>query len=105
MLQNQHQDLVIEKAINYHLVLVDWQLEQLYVELFRYETLHYFLIYHWQERDVAEGADMLMVKPGLPYLDIVRQTKDNFPNLPLFIYQVRWLVIVLKALNEKVYFW
>lgn len=32
---------------------------------------------------------MLMVKPGLPYLDIVRETKDKFPNLPLFIYQVR----------------
>lgn len=31
---------------------------------------------------------MLMVKPGLPYLDIVRQTKDAFPDLPLFIYQV-----------------
>ncbi|XP_072935346.1 delta-aminolevulinic acid dehydratase isoform X2 [Epargyreus clarus] len=39
-------------------------------------------------RDVAEGADFLMVKPGLPYLDIVRQTKDQFPNHPLFIYQV-----------------
>ncbi|RVE55213.1 hypothetical protein evm_000111 [Chilo suppressalis] len=39
-------------------------------------------------RDVAEGADFLMVKPGLPYLDIVRQTKDKFPNHPLFIYQV-----------------
>lgn len=42
----------------------------------------------FQERDVAEGADMLMVKPGLPYLDIVRETKDKHPNLPLFIYQV-----------------
>lgn len=31
---------------------------------------------------------MLMVKPGLAYLDIVRQTKENFPNFPLFIYQV-----------------
>lgn len=41
------------------------------------------------ERDVAEGADMLMVKPGLPYLDIVRQTKDQFAHIPLFIYQVR----------------
>lgn len=41
-----------------------------------------------QERDVEEGADMLMVKPGLSYLDIVRQTKDQFPHLPLFIYQV-----------------
>ncbi|CAG9783328.1 unnamed protein product [Diatraea saccharalis] len=39
-------------------------------------------------RDVAEGADCLMVKPGLPYLDIVRRTKDQFPNHPLFIYQV-----------------
>ncbi|XP_049887997.1 delta-aminolevulinic acid dehydratase isoform X2 [Pectinophora gossypiella] len=41
-----------------------------------------------QARDVAEGADFLMVKPGLPYLDIVKQTKDQFPNHPLFIYQV-----------------
>ncbi|CAB4031253.1 Delta-aminolevulinic acid dehydratase [Paramuricea clavata] len=40
------------------------------------------------ERDVNEGADMLMVKPGLPYLDVVRKTKDKFPNLPLAIYQV-----------------
>ncbi|XP_037079005.1 delta-aminolevulinic acid dehydratase-like [Pollicipes pollicipes] len=39
-------------------------------------------------RDVAEGADMLMVKPGMAYLDIVRQTKDQFPQYPLFIYQV-----------------
>lgn len=30
-----------------------------------------------QERDVREGADMLMVKPGLPYLDIVRAVKDK----------------------------
>lgn len=29
-----------------------------------------------------------MVKPGLPYLDIVRQTKDEYPNIPLFVYQV-----------------
>lgn len=39
-------------------------------------------------RDVEEGADMLMVKPGLAYLDIVKQTKDQFPDLPLFVYQV-----------------
>lgn len=37
---------------------------------------------------MSEGADMLMVKPGLAYLDIVRQTKDQFPHIPLFIYQV-----------------
>lgn len=42
----------------------------------------------FQERDVEEGADMLMVKPGMAYLDIVRQTKDLYPQLPLFIYQV-----------------
>lgn len=40
------------------------------------------------ERDMAEGADILMVKPGMPYLDIVRQTKDKFPDVPLAIYQV-----------------
>lgn len=33
-----------------------------------------------QERDVREGADMLMVKPGMAYLDIVRQTKDRVSN-------------------------
>jgi delta-aminolevulinic acid dehydratase/porphobilinogen synthase len=37
---------------------------------------------------VEEGADMLMVKPGLAYLDIVRETKDKFSDYPLFIYQV-----------------
>lgn len=40
------------------------------------------------ERDVEEGADMLMVKPGLPYLDIMRSTKEKFPHHPLFVYQV-----------------
>ncbi|PFX29748.1 delta-aminolevulinic acid dehydratase-like [Stylophora pistillata] len=40
------------------------------------------------ERDVREGADFLMVKPGMAYLDIVRQTKDKFPDFPLAIYQV-----------------
>lgn len=39
-------------------------------------------------RDVAEGADMLMVKPGLAYLDIVRHTKDAHPEYPMFVYQV-----------------
>lgn len=42
----------------------------------------------FQTRDVDEGADMLMVKPGLPYLDILKQTKDAHPNQPLFVYQV-----------------
>jgi porphobilinogen synthase len=37
--------------------------------------------------DLAEGADMVMVKPGLPYLDIVRQVKDRF-GVPTFVYQV-----------------
>ena len=37
--------------------------------------------------DIAEGADMVMVKPGLPYLDIVRRVKDAF-GMPTFAYQV-----------------
>jgi len=40
------------------------------------------------DRDVNEGADMLMVKPGLAYLDLVRETKNAHPNHPMFIYQV-----------------
>jgi len=40
------------------------------------------------QRDVSEGADMLMVKPGLAYLDLVRETKNSFPHHPMFIYQV-----------------
>ncbi|CRK97989.1 CLUMA_CG011359, isoform B [Clunio marinus] len=39
-------------------------------------------------RDIDEGADMLMVKPGMSYLDIVRDVKNEFPEYPLFIYQV-----------------
>ena len=37
--------------------------------------------------DIAEGADMVMVKPGMPYLDIVRRVKDTFA-VPTFVYQV-----------------
>ncbi|XP_070581877.1 delta-aminolevulinic acid dehydratase-like [Ptychodera flava] len=40
------------------------------------------------DRDVSEGADILMVKPSMPYLDIVRQTKDKYPSIPLAVYQV-----------------
>ncbi|XP_065156735.1 delta-aminolevulinic acid dehydratase [Atheta coriaria] len=40
------------------------------------------------ERDVHEGADMLMVKPVLAYLDLLRQVKDAFPHHPMFVYQV-----------------
>ena len=40
------------------------------------------------ERDVAEGADMLMVKPAGAYLDIIRDVKNRHPNFPLYAYQV-----------------
>ncbi|XP_064458754.1 delta-aminolevulinic acid dehydratase-like [Ornithodoros turicata] len=39
------------------------------------------------ERDTKEGADMLMVKPGLPYLDVICRIKDRYPGYPLFVYQ------------------
>jgi porphobilinogen synthase len=39
------------------------------------------------ELDIAEGADMVMVKPGMPYLDVVRRVKDAF-GMPTFAYQV-----------------
>jgi porphobilinogen synthase len=47
--------------------------------------------------DVAEGADMLMVKPALPYLDIIRQTRDQFPELPLAAYNVSGEYAMVKA--------
>lgn len=47
--------------------------------------------------DVAEGADMLMVKPALPYLDIIRQTRDQFPALPLAAYNVSGEYAMVKA--------
>lgn len=40
------------------------------------------------ERDVQEGANFLMVKPGMAYLDILRVVKDNHPHIPMFVYQV-----------------
>jgi porphobilinogen synthase len=46
--------------------------------------------------DVQEGADMLMVKPGLPYLDIVRRVKDAF-GMPTAVYQVSGEYAMLKA--------
>jgi len=46
--------------------------------------------------DISEGADMVMVKPGMPYLDIVRQVKDAF-NLPTFAFQVSGEYAMLMA--------
>lgn len=51
-------------------------------------------------QDLLEGADMLMVKPGLPYLDIIYRLKEAFP-LPLFAYQVSGEYSMLKAAAEK----
>jgi porphobilinogen synthase len=42
---------------------------------------------HEVAMDLAEGADMVMVKPGMPYLDIIRRVKDRF-EVPVFAYQV-----------------
>jgi porphobilinogen synthase len=50
--------------------------------------------------DVAEGADMIMVKPGLPYLDIVRRVKDAFA-MPTFVYQVSGEYAMLKGAVER----
>ena len=46
--------------------------------------------------DIAEGADMVMVKPGMPYLDVVRRVKDEF-KVPTFAYQVSGEYAMLKA--------
>jgi porphobilinogen synthase len=50
--------------------------------------------------DIAEGADMVMVKPGMPYLDIVRRVKDTF-GMPTFVYQVSGEYSMLTAAIER----
>lgn len=51
-------------------------------------------------QDISEGADMVMVKPGMPYLDIVRRVKDNFA-VPTFAYQVSGEYAMLSAAIEN----
>ena len=46
--------------------------------------------------DIAEGADMVMVKPGMPYLDIVRRVKDEF-RMPTYVYQVSGEYAMIKG--------
>jgi porphobilinogen synthase len=50
--------------------------------------------------DIEEGADMVMVKPGMPYLDIVRRVKDEF-RFPTFVYQVSGEYAMLKAAAQN----
>jgi porphobilinogen synthase len=47
--------------------------------------------------DIAEGADGLMVKPALAYLDVIRQTRDRFPDIPLAAYNVSGEYSMVKA--------
>ncbi|MBN9317761.1 MAG: porphobilinogen synthase [Devosia sp.] len=51
------------------------------------------------EQDIAEGADMVMVKPGMPYLDIVRRVRDEF-DVPVFAYQVSGEYAMLKLAGQ-----
>ncbi len=52
------------------------------------------------ELDIAEGADMIMVKPGLPYLDIIRRVKDAFA-MPTFAYQVSGEYAMIQAAAQN----
>jgi len=53
------------------------------------------------ELDMLEGADMLMVKPALAYLDIIRQTREQVPELPLVAYNVSGEYAMVKAAAER----
>jgi porphobilinogen synthase len=52
------------------------------------------------EMDIEEGADMIMVKPGMPYLDVVKLVSDSF-NIPVVAYQVSGEYAMIKAAAEK----
>ena len=52
--------------------------------------------------DIKEGADFVMVKPGMPYLDIIKLIKDNF-KIPVFAYQVSGeYSLIINGINEKI---
>lgn len=55
---------------------------------------------HEAALDIAEGADMVMIKPGMPYLDIIRRIKDEF-GMPTFVYQVSGEYAMHMAAFEK----
>ena len=58
------------------------------------EAMHEILI------DINEGADMVMIKPGMPYLDIVSKAKHTF-NMPTFVYQVSGEYSMIMSAVEK----
>jgi porphobilinogen synthase len=53
------------------------------------------------ELDLAEGADIVMVKPALAYLDIIRQVQDRFPGVPLAAYNVSGEYSLVKAAAQR----
>ena len=53
------------------------------------------------ELDLAEGADMVMVKPAMAYLDIIRMVREHFPNVPLAAYHVSGEYSMVKAAAER----
>ena len=55
---------------------------------------------HEVEMDLNEGADAVMVKPGMPYLDVIRAVKEKF-KVPIFAYQVSGEYSMLKGAIEK----
>jgi porphobilinogen synthase len=55
---------------------------------------------HEVELDLEEGADFVMVKPGMPYLDVLRRVKDRF-GVPTFVYQVSGEYAMLKAAGQQ----
>lgn len=55
---------------------------------------------HEVSMDIQQGADMIMVKPGMPYLDIIRRVKDEF-SVPVFAYQVSGEYAMLKAAAQN----
>ena len=52
--------------------------------------------------DISEGADFVMIKPGLPYLDIIKLIKDNF-KIPVFAYQVSGeYSLIMNGINNRI---
>ena len=57
-------------------------------------------LYREVEQDIIEGADMIMIKPGMPYLDIIKRIKDEF-RMPTYAFQVSGEYSMLKAVSQN----
>lgn len=107
------QDLLLRletgKPTNSHQDRQDQQFEQRFVhtksqKIKKFNAKRCYSFNKFKDRDVEEGADMLMVKPGIFYLDLISKIKERHPNHPMFAYQVKNRRHIYICISDQFYF-